>query len=238
MKNIWTLLLKELALYFYSPLAYVVISVYLFFCGYFFYNITLEVNDANSLRYVLDWISFVALIITPMITMRLISEEKKSGTLEMLMTAPVTETQVVISKYLSALGFFIFLNAPMLSYVILLYKWGNPDGGAILAAYAGLFLLSGVFLAIGLFVSSFTSNQIVAVIITFVLLIVGYLFGWIGYRMESAFWKEVFTYIGFLDHYDAFRKGLIDSRDLVYCASTVVFFLFLTVRILEARRWR
>ncbi|MFA5793791.1 MAG: ABC transporter permease [Candidatus Brocadiia bacterium] len=237
MRNILTLVKKELALYFYSPLAYVVICAFLFFSGYFFWLITRDISDANSLRYVLETVGFISLFFSPMITMRLLAEEKRSGTLEMLMTVPVTETQVVVSKYLSALLFFIFLNLPTMGYVVLLYKWGNPDGGALIAGYAGLFCLTGIFLAIGLFVSSFTSNQIIAAVITFVILLVVWVFGWLGSSVSSP-WKEIFQYIGFFDHYESFRKGLIDSRDLVYCLSSIVFFMFLTVRMLEARRWR
>ncbi|MFH1228497.1 MAG: ABC transporter permease [Planctomycetota bacterium] len=238
MKNIITLIRKELALYFYSPLAYVIICAYLFFAGYFFYAIVSSSHDANAMRFTLDFISFISLIIAPMITMRLLSEEKRSGTLEMLMTVPVTETQVVVSKYLSSLAFFMAMNLPTLAYVVLLYKWGKPDGGALISGYAGLLCLTGIFLAVGLFVSSFTSNQIIAVIITFVLLIVGYFLGWSSQFVSSPLWKGLLSYAGFFDHYDSFRKGLIDSRDLVYCVSLIVFFLFLSVRMLEARRWR
>lgn len=238
MNNIITLTRRELAAFFYSPLAYVVITAFLFFSGYFFWSYLRWSADATVLRYVLELIGFTSLIISPMITMRLLAEEKKAGTLEILMTAPITETQVVVSKYISALAFFISLILPTVAYIILLMKWGNPDLGAIISGYAGLISLTGVFLSIGLFVSSLTSNQIVAVIITFIILLIGWVIGYAGEFFQDAMWKEIFKYIGFFDHFDSFRKGLIDSRDLVYCLSLIVFFLFLTVRNMESRRWR
>ncbi|MDI6732927.1 MAG: ABC transporter permease [Planctomycetota bacterium] len=238
MSNIITLARRELAAYFLSPLAYVILTAFIFFCGYFFRLYLLGTADANSLRYVLELIGFTSLIISPMITMRLLAEEKKSGTLETLMTAPVTEVQVVIAKYISALIFFIALIIPTVAYVILLLKWGNPDMGAVISGYTGLLCLTGVFLSIGIFVSSLTTNQIVAVVLTFLLLLIGWVIGYAGDFLQEGVWKEFFKYIGFFDHYDAFRKGLIDSRDVVYCLSLIVFFLFLTVRAMEARRWR
>jgi ABC-2 type transport system permease protein len=238
MRNIWVLTKKELAIYFYSPLAYVIITAFLLLSGYFFYQFVAGIADATALRYVLEFIGFISLIISPMITMRLLAEEKKSGTLELLMTAPITETQVVVSKYISSLLFFIALIMPTVAYVILLIFWGKPDLGAIICGYLGLICLAGVFLSIGLFVSSFTSNQIVAVIITFVILLIGWVIGWAGEFFREQWWKDIFKYIGFFEHFDAFRKGLIDSRDFLYCFSLIIFFLFLTVRIVESRRWK
>jgi len=238
MKNIFTLTRRELAAYFYSPLAYVIMVAFLIFCGYFFYSSLRWSSDATVLRYVLELIGFTSLIIAPMITMRLLAEEKKSGTLELLMTAPITETEVIVSKYIAALFFFTSLILPTAAYIILLVKWGNPDLGAIISGYVGLICLTGVFLSIGLFVSSLTSNQIVAVIITFILLLIGWVIGYAGEFFQNEMWKSVFKYVGFFDHFDSFRKGLIDSRDLFYCLSTIVFFLFLSSRVLESRRWR
>ncbi|MFH1230226.1 MAG: ABC transporter permease [Planctomycetota bacterium] len=238
MRNILILTKRELAAYFYSPLAYVIITAFLFFSGYFFWTYLRWSADATVLRYVLELIGFTSLIISPMITMRLLAEEIKSGTLEILMTAPVTETEVVVSKYITALVFYLSLIIPTVAYVILLMKWGNPDLGAIISGYAGLICLTGVFLSIGLFVSSLTSNQIVAVIITFIILLIGWVIGYAGEFFQQQYWKDIFKYIGFFDHFDSFRKGLIDSRDIFYSLSLIVFFIFLTVRILESRRWR
>lgn len=237
MRNIIVLGKRELMSYFYSPLAYVIMTAFLLCTGFFFYNILREAKDADTLRYILGFVSFISMIISPMITMRLLAEEKKAGTLEMLMTAPITETEVVLAKYLSALVFFITLTVPTFAYAVLLFKWGNPDGGAIISGYVGLFCLTGVFLSIGLFVSSFTSNQVIAVIIAFVILIILWVFGWWAQFMPAP-WKDILGYIGFNVHLESFGKGLLDSRDIVYCLSMIVFFIFMSVRVLESRRWK
>ncbi|MBI5778701.1 MAG: ABC transporter permease subunit [Planctomycetes bacterium] len=238
MKNIITLSRRELAAYFLSPLAYVIMTAFLVFSGYFFYTALRSTADTAIMRDILGFLGFISMILSTMITMRLLAEEKRSGTLETLMTAPVTETEVVVSKYLSALVFFLALIAPTVAYVILLAIWGNPDYGPIISSYIGLVCMTGVFLSIGLWVSSLTSNQIVAVIITFVILIIGWVIGYAGSFFSQQSIKDVFEFIGFIKHFESFGKGMIDSRDVVYCLSIVVFFLFLTVRTLESRRWR
>ncbi|MEK7309870.1 MAG: ABC transporter permease [Planctomycetota bacterium] len=238
MKNILTLSRRELASYFLSPLAYVIMTAFLVFSGYFFYTTLRYMADATVIREILGLLGFTSLIISTMITMRLLAEEKRSGTLETLMTAPVTETEVVVAKYISALVFFLALIAPTLAYVILLDIWGNPDYGPIISGYVGLVCMTGIFLSIGLWVSSLTSNQIVAVILTFVILLIGWVIGFAGDFFTQEYIKNTFKFVGFVQHFESFGKGLIDTRDIIYCLSTVVFFLFLTVRTLESRRWR
>ena len=170
--------------------------------------------------------------------MRLLAEEKRLGTLEMLMTAPVTEAEIVLSKFIAAFIFYLFLILPMVvAYTTLLGLWGSPEYGSIITGYAGLILLTAVFIAIGLFVSSFTSNQLIAAIVTFIILLVGWVAGYVGQFVPAPF-SKAFEYTGFFEHFDAFRKGLIDTRDVIYCLSLIVFFLFLSVRSLESRRWR
>ncbi len=238
MGNIITLTKRELMAFFLSIMAYVIMFFFLLFSGYFFYIYLRWESDTNAIRYILDMISMTTLIITPMITMKLLSEERRLGTLEMLMTVPVTETQIIISKFMAALVFYVFLIVPMVvAYTILLGLWGNPEYGSIITGYGGLILMAAVFISVGLFVSSFTDNQIVAAIVTFVLLLGGWVIGYVGQFLPAPF-SNVFEYLGFFDHFTGFRKGLIDTRDLVYCVSFVVFFLFLTVRSLESRRWR
>jgi len=238
MRNILILTKRELGAYFYSPLAYVIITAFLLFSGFFFYLWLISGADSNILRELLNLLVFTNIIIAPMITMRLLAEEKKSGTLEILMTAPVTETEVVVSKYVSALLFSFSLIIPTVAYTILLIKWGNPDLGAIISGYIGLICLTGMFLSIGLFVSSLTSNQIVAVIITFIIIIIGWVIGYAGEVVQQQYLKDIFKYVGLFDHFASFGKGLIDSRDVFYSLSLIVFFIFLTVRVLESRRWK
>ncbi|MBI4834700.1 MAG: ABC transporter permease subunit [Planctomycetes bacterium] len=245
MKNIINLTKRECLSYFYTPLAYVIMTGFLFFTGVFFYQIIKEAPNTEAMRGVLDTMSFITLIIMPMITMRLLAEEKKSGTLEMLMTAPVTESEIVLAKFFGGFIFFLFLVIPTFIYVVMLMMWGNPDLGSLITGYLGLLLMGASFVAIGLFVSSFTSNQIVAAIITFVILIIGWIFGWISMSLTKSTSPEfikllgnVMTYLGFFEHLDAFRKGLIDSRDVVYYLSLIGLFLFLSVRIVESKRWK
>lgn len=259
MKNILVLTKRECLAYFYTPLAYVIMTGFLFFIGFFFYQIMSVSPNSESMREILDMVSFISLIIMPMITMRLLADEKRTGTLEMLMTAPITEAEIVISKFLGGFIFYIFLVIPTLIYVLLLVLWGNPDLGSLAAGYIGLLLMGASFVAIGLFVSSFTANQIVAAIITFVILIMGWVIGWLaaqGGRGVVTFlnlvlgWlvgkmdsltrplTDALKYLAFFEHLDTFRKGLIDSRDVIYFISLIVLFLFFTIRILESRRWK
>ena len=237
MINIPNLTKRELLSYFFSPLAYVIMTVFLLVIGFFFYAALSESSNSQVMKEVLGLMAFITLIISPMITMRLVAEEKKSGTIEMLMTAPVTDFEVICSKFLAALVFYVFLILPTLAYVVLLLVWGNPDIGSLLTGYLGLVLLAGVFLSIGLFVSTLSTNQIVAAVVTFVILILGWLLGYLSASFPS-FLKEVAAYAGFIEHLFNFTKGLIDSRDIIYYLSLIVFFLFLSIRGLEIRRWK
>jgi ABC-2 type transport system permease protein len=260
MRNILTLAQRELAAYFLSPLAYVIMTAFLFFVGVVFYQTLTETPDSESMRDLLGGISFITLFIMPMLTMRLLAEEKRSGTLEMLMTAPVTESEIVLAKFLGGLIFYILLIIPTFAYVILLVAWGKPDLGALIAWYSGLILMAAAFVALGLFVSSFSNNQLVAAIITFILLLVGWwiipwtaatvsggivsflnlILGWLVGKLDNLTTTitEVFQYLGIVKHLITFAKGLIDSRDVVYFISVTVLFLFLSVRVVESRRWK
>jgi ABC-2 type transport system permease protein len=259
MKNIFVLTKRECLAYFYTPLAYVVMTGFLFFVGVFFYQIMSISPNSESMRDVLDMMSFISLIIMPMITMRLLAEDKRTGMFEMLMTTPITEAEIVISKFLGGFFFYLFLVLPTLIYVLLLILWGNPDLGALVSGYLGLILMGASFVAIGLFVSSLTANQIVAAIITFVILISGWILGWTASQISKgivtflnlilswAFGKfdaltskltDMFGYLAFFEHLDAFRKGLIDSRDLIYFLSIITLFIFLTIRVVESKRWK
>lgn len=238
MKNILTLTKREWLAYFYSPLAYVVMTAFVFVFGLLFYLNLNWYKNVDAIRSIIGaLVGFTALIIAPLLTMRLLAEEKKQGTLEILMTAPITELEIVVSKFLAVFSFYIFLLLPTLTYSIILILWGNPDLGAIIAGYLGLILMSGVFLAIGLFMSSLTSNQLIASILTFAI-IAGL---WFADGLASSLsgrLSEVVSYISIYTHFIAFSKGLIDSRDVIYCLSIIVFWLFLTVRVLESKRWR
>jgi ABC-2 type transport system permease protein len=170
--------------------------------------------------------------------MRLVAEEKRSGTYEMLMTAPVTEFEVAMSKYIAAVSFYLFMLAPTLLYIYILARHGRPDYGTVTSGYVGVIMLACVYLAIGLLVSSLTNSQMVAGAVTLVILLLMWVIGWAGENARSDVVREVFAYLSFSRHLEAFGKGLIDTRDVVYYASVIFMCLFGTVRSLESRRWR
>ena len=236
MRNVLPLYRREINASFLSPMAYVAATFFLFISGIYFYNI-LTLSREVTLRYTLESVSFFLMSVTPLVTMRLFAEEKKSGTMEVLMTAPVSDLQVVLGKFLGAMGFLLAMLAPTGVYVFALSLVGDPDYGAIISAYVGMLLMGGLFASIGLFVSSLTSNQIVAAIVTFISLISLWIAGYLSLQTRwplSAF----LDYMGAAGHLDSFLKGVIDTRDVIYYLSLTAYFLFLSVRSLETRRWR
>ncbi len=246
MTNLPALTKREFTANFYSPMAYVIATFYLVFAGLSFYILLKDQRDANAMRSLLTFLGFIHTIFIPMVTMRLISEERKSGTLELLVTAPVSDTEIAISKFLGATLFTALMIAPTMLYTFVLKQiGGRPDMGMIEASYIGLMLLSMSFIAIGLFISSLTANQIVAAILTFVTLFTFYfLIGFLTGSAESLPfhdtipWPDILGYMHFGAHLQSFGKGLVDSRDVVYFLSVVVLGIFLTVKSLESRRWR
>lgn len=238
MTSVPTLVRREANAIFLSPIVYVVTAVFLLLSGYFFYAITVNTREP-SLRYVLDNMAITLLFVTPMITMRLLAEEAKSGTLQTLMTAPVTDLEVVLAKFIAGLLFYVVMIAPTIVYCVILYWLAdpNPDLGQMVAGYLGLLLLGGMFVSIGLLFSSLTQNQIVAAISSLVVLLLLWVIGWAA-GLTSGVLKDVLEYLGIGTHLNSFRKGLIDTRDVIYYVSITAFALFLTVRSLESRKWR
>jgi ABC-2 type transport system permease protein len=239
--------LRELRAYFLSPLAYVILTFFLLVNGYVFSLIVSFLSDPRSggsttpLKLFFGdtfffWI--VLLFITPVLTMRLISEEFKSGTIESLMTAPVTEGQVVLAKYLASLAFYVFLWLPTLVYVGIVAQSSTVDWGPIAAGYLGIFCIGALFLAVGIFASSFTKSQIVAAVATFAMLIFFFAIAFMDSLVTDDTLREVLSYLNLLEHMDEFGKGIVDTRRLVYYASTTALFLFLTTRSLESKKWR
>ncbi|MCD5402054.1 ABC transporter permease [candidate division NPL-UPA2 bacterium] len=231
MRKIPTLFYREFRSMFFSPIAYIVLTLFLVVSGYFF-SMVLHFTREASLRFTLHNMAFVLLFISPMLTMRLLAEERKSGTIETLMTDPVTDMEVVLSKFFAVLSFYLIILAPTLLYVVILKLIGNPDFGPILSGYLGLILIGCVFLSIGLFASSLTKNQIVSAVISLVILLLLWVIGW------ASDISKVAGYLSLFEHFEDFRKGVIDTRNIIYYLSTCVLFLFLTVRVVEARKWR
>ncbi len=236
---------RELQAYFLSPMAYVVMAAYLFFCGYSVAYI-FEFYNTNrldiSMRDIFYQMEFLAMLVAPLISMRLVAEEKKSGTLEMLVTAPVSDRAVILAKFTGALAFWIVLQAPTLVYLLIMEKHANPEYGSVITGYLGLTMIGALFLSIGLFISTIAKDQIVAALVSFVLLFSLYTLSGFANSIFTKWggipWRDLLAYVGFMSHYESFRKGVLDTRDLVYYVSVTFVFLFLSVRALESRRWR
>lgn len=247
MSGFLAVFLRELRAYFFSPMAYVVLSFFLLVNGYVFSLILSFLNDPRAggsttplKLFFGDTFFFwlVLLFITPVLTMRLISEERKTGTIESLMTAPVSETVVVVAKYLAAFGFYLFLWLPTIVYVAIVARNSDVDWGPIASGYIGVLGIGAVFMAVGIFGSSFTKNQLVAAVVTFAMLIFFFAVAFIDGLISDEGLKGVLGYLNLLDHMDEFGKGIVDTRRLVYYLTTVVLFLFLTSRALQAKKWR
>ena len=192
----------------------------------------------SSIQGFVGWISFFMLFMGPALTMRLISEEEKMGTMELLMTAPVRDFEVALGKYLAAVGMFAMMLLLTFYFPILLSWFGDPDWGPIVSGYLGLFLLGAIYLSIGLFASSMTSNQIAAYVIGSGIIL---LFWFIGQTSSSIVGESTHGLLRTLSistYFTAFSRGIIDTNALIYFVSIIGVFLFLTIRSLESRRWR
>ena len=243
MKGVLATMERELRSYFLSPLGWVVATGFLFFNGLAFQTILDYLNNpqAPASMTPLDfffggtlffWLAM--LFVGPVLTMRLLSEERRSGTLEMLLTAPITEGQVVIGKYLGAFLFYVFLWLPTLVYVALLAKELPLDWGPIGASYLGTLGIGAMFLAIGVFTSAVTRNQVVAAVFSFSLTFLCFLPAFLEFLVNDPKMRDALGYLNLYQHMDDFSKGIVDSRRLVYYVSVSAFFLFLASRAVEA----
>lgn len=237
MINVPAMFRREISSYFLSPIAYIVIAVFLIYTGFFFSTSLFE-NKAVTLKFSVMYIQFILPFLVPVITMRLFSEETRSGTIETLMTAPVTDFEVVVGKFLAALGLYCVMIFSTLIYVVFLSWVGSPDYGSIITSYIGLVLMGSVYIAAGLLTSAVTKNQIIAAVIGIVGLLFLLVIGFVHYIVGEGFLSECLKYIGTFDHWETFTKGLVDSRDLIYYISLTVLLLFVTIRVVESRKWR
>lgn len=227
---------RELKSYFVSPVAYVVTALFLLIAGYLFSVILLNTNEA-TLRYLISNLSVIWLFITPALTMRLLAEEARTGTIELLLTNPVRDVEVVVGKYLGVLGFLLVMLAFTLYYPALLFIFGNPDRGPMIAGYLGVILQAAAFLAIGLMASSLTQNQIVAAVLTFAILLIMWLAESVANFIGSP-GSDVMRYLSVNTHLQDFSRGVIDTTHIIYFISVVAAALLLTFLSLQARRWR
>lgn len=248
MRNIWTICKKELKSYFTSPIGYLLLGLYAFLMGGFFWQMlrayvfysmrqpNMNVNDM-LVRPMIGNLGVVGLFLLPLITMRLFAEEKRQGTVELLFTSPITDVQILTGKWLSALLMYAAMVAFASLSLLFVFVYGQPDWKPMAVGYLGLLLQGGAMLAIGTFISSTTKNQIIAAAATFVVCLMLWILDWSA-SFESASWAKVLAYLSINSHMESFAKGTIDTRDAIYYLSMTFFGLFLTSRSLESLRWR
>lgn len=236
MSQIFVLAKKELRSYFDSPVAYVVITLFLLIAGWQFASTMFIANQAD-LRQLFGIIRFILLFFIPAVSMRLLSEERRVGTIELLLTMPLKDWQLVLGKFLSAyilIGITLLLT---LIHYITIASIGDPDVGAIFGGYLGLILIVGVYLSIGIFTSSLTQNQIIAFILAFVIIFFFYIIDKVIFFMPG-FVADILQYLSIDFHFNNLARGVIDSRDIIYFLSIMFFFIFLTTQTLESRKWK
>lgn len=254
MKNILLICYKELKSYFASPIAYILMAFFGLIFGFGFYTATrdmmrysfqaqmmgqmpqMNVND-QIIKPLLGFASTVALFLVPMITMRTFAEEKKTGTIELLLTSPVRDLQIILGKWLGAMALYLCVLAMSMINIGLLFAWGKPDLKPVLIAYLGLILQGGVLLGIGVFISTMTSNQIIAGGVTFFVCLLLWLLSWFT-AFDSSATGQVVNYISIVPHFENFAKGVLESKDVIFYLSMIFLSLFLTSRAMESLRWR
>jgi ABC-2 type transport system permease protein len=252
MNNVLAIAQKEMRSYFASPIGYVIIGLFALLFGWFFYAYlgffvrnseqmmmggqTPNVNQ-QMIRLLLLNSAVIILFVMPMITMRTYSEEKRSGTIELLLTSPVSDLEIILGKFFGAMGLYAGMLGVTLLYMAILFWYGNPEWKPIAAGYLGLLLMGGCFISVGLLVSSLTKNQIVAGIATFAVFLFLWVINWIGETAGPAT-REIVSYLSITEHFDDFARGVIDTKHLVYYLSFITFGLFLTAKSVDSERWR
>jgi len=237
MNHIIAITKKELRNYFNSPLAYIFISIFLVLAAWLFFNGFFEYNQA-SMRSYFFYMPWLFLFLIPAITMKLWAEEKKLNTTEILFTWPIKEYEAVIGKFLGSLLFLLITLILSLSIPISISFIGELDWGIVIASYIGTLFLGAAFLAIGLFISSLTDNQIIAFILAIFISFVGFIIGeGIVLQAIPGFLTNIFRNLGLGYHFTSINRGILDSRDILYYLSVIGFFLYLNIRQIEKRRW-
>jgi ABC-2 type transport system permease protein len=228
---------REMSSYFFSPMAYVALSLFLLASGFMFWD-DFQPGSPAEMRHIFQQMVWLLIFIVPVLSMGLLSQEWSTGTIESLMTAPVNETDVVMGKFLGSFGFFGVLLAPTLLYAVMLSVYGHTDKGTIACGYLGIVLVGALFIAVGLFCSSLTRSQVVAAVTSAtVLFVVTVVPWWIAGRATlSEFWRQVADQC-VIRRYEDFSKGIIDTGNIVFFIAATVLFLFLTVKVMESRRW-
>lgn len=254
MRAVFLICQKELKSYFASPIAYLLMAAFGLIFGWALANSTIQfvrysfqmqmqgqqlpVNiNQQIIGPLLSFGSTITLFLVPMITMRLFAEEKKTGTIELLLTSPVTDLQIILGKWLGSMLLYLCILAMSLVNVALLFAWGKPDIRPVLVAYLGLILQAGCLLAIGEFISTLTRNQIIAGGVTFFVCLFLWLLSWSTANDTSAA-SQVLNYLSIVTHFDNFARGVIETKDVIFYLSMIFFSLFITSRSMESLRWR
>jgi ABC-2 type transport system permease protein len=252
-RNILAIAGKELRSYFASSIAYIIIGLFALLFGWFFYvylHVFVEqsarmgmmgggnvnVNE-QMIRGVLQNAAVIILFVMPMITMRTYSEEKRSGTIELLLTSPLTDFEIIVGKFLGAMGLFAAMLLVTMIDMAILFRLGNPEWRPIAAGYLGLLLMGGCFISVGLLISSLTKNQIVAGVMTFAVFLMLWVINWLA-DSSGPTGQAVLSFLSITDHFDDFTKGIIDTKHLAYYISFITFGLFLTAKSVDSERWR
>ena len=252
MRNILAIAEKELRSYFASPIAYVIIGLFALLFGYFFIAyLSMFVQRSSQMAFgggganinemmirgVFLNSAVIVLFVMPMITMRTYSEEKRSGTIELLLTSPVTDFQIIMGKFLGALGLYAAMLLVTMLYMAILFVYSTPEWKPILSGYLGLLLMGGCFLSVGLFISSVTKNQIVAGFLTFAVFLMLWVINWMA-DQSGPMMAAVLKYLSITDHFDDFARGIIDTKHVIYYLTFITFGLFLTAKSVDMERWR
>jgi ABC-2 type transport system permease protein len=253
MRNVLAIAGKEIRAYFQSPIAYSLIGFFALMFGYFFYallsfferqsmQMMMQQGGAMNINQILigpllSNASVIILFLLPMITMRTYAEEKRSGTIELLLTSPLSDTEIILGKFLGAMTMYTALIGITLIHVGVLFIYSDPEWKPIVTGYLGLLLMGGCFISLGLLISSFTKNQIVAGTATFAVFLLLWVVNWLGSFVGPTA-QAVLAHLSITDHFDDFAKGVIDTKHLIYYVSFIAFGLFLTAKSVDSERWR
>lgn len=234
-----TIAKRELSALFFSPIAYVVLGAFAIGSSTFFLQ-SFEPGSPATMRPTFDAVVWLLVFLAPAISMRLISEELRSGTFERLMTSPVSDMQVVLGKWLGGLAFFVVLLLPLVVHAVVLERAASPELGPILTGLLGLLLVGALYLAIGVFASAWTQNQIIAFLLTVLIIALPTFAAYYvsGQSMPDPAVRRLIDYVSVNQQYADFSKGLVDVRNFVYFLSGTALFLFLAVTLVQSRRWR
>ncbi len=255
MSNIVAIAQKELKSYFASPIGYILVGFWALLFGWFYINILVyfvrmsmqmgnpmggpqsaNINQ-DMLRPLLYNVTILVLFVLPGVTMRTYSEEKRSGTIELLLTSPITDFQIIMGKFFGAMALYSLMLMVTWFHIGLLFIYGSPEWKPLVVAYLGLLLLGGCFISVGLFISSLSKNQVVSFMVTFSVFLFLWIINWIGSSVGPTA-ASVVQYLSIVDHYDDFGKGVIDTTHLIYYLSFITFGLFLTAKSVDSERWR